>query len=140
MRSTHFTTVWNTGLVHRPTVLLMLLRPEVLSSSSSSSSCTWTLSQGICAFVVEVNALFIDSVADRTSLVPAEVQVMAVLRTDIVRNENLLFRDWVDNHPYLAPDTMIKTIKLNTHPVREETLYSGCCRGYPKHSLDSVEC
>jgi hypothetical protein len=27
LRSTHFTIVWNNGLVHRPTVLLMLLRP-----------------------------------------------------------------------------------------------------------------
>ena len=131
MRSTHFTIVWNTGLVHRPTVLLMLLRPEALSSSPSSSSCAWIRSQGICALgalvVAEVNALFIDPVADRRVLVPAVVQVMVVLRTDIVREETLLFRDWVDNHPYLAQDIMIKTITLNTHPVREETLNTVDC-------------
>ena len=131
MRSTHFTIVWSTCLVHWPIVLLMLLRPEALSSSSSSSSCAWVRSQDICALgaivVAEVNALFIDPVADRKVLVPAVVQVMVVLRTDIVREETLLFRDWVDNQPYLAPDIMIKTTTPNAHPVREETLNTVDC-------------
>ena len=108
----------------------MLLMPEALSSSSSSSSCAWILSQGICLgalVVAEVNALFIDSVADRRFLVPAVVHVMVVLRTDLVSSETLLFRDWVDIHPYLAPDIMSKTITLNIHPVRDETPITVAC-------------
>ena len=131
MRSTHLTIAWNTDLVRRPIVLLMLLRPEALSSSSSSSSCAWILSQGICALgalvVAEVNALFIDSVADRRFLVPAVAHVMVVLRTGLVSSETLLFRDWVDIHPYLAPDIMSKTITLDIHPVRDETPITVAC-------------
>ena len=74
-----------------------------------------------------MNALLIDSVADREVLAHAAVLVMDVLRTDIVREETHLFRDCVDNQPCLAPDIMIKTITLNTHPVREETLNTVDC-------------
>ena len=123
MRSTHFTIAWNTDLVCRPIVLLMLLRPEALSSSSSSSPGAWILIQGICLgalAVAEVNALFKDSVADRRFLVPAVAHVIVMLRNCLVSSENLLFRDWVDIHPYIAPDMMSNTSTLNVHPVRDD--------------------
>ena len=94
--------------------------PEALSSSSSSSPGAWILSQGICLgalVIAEVNALFKDSVA----------HVMVVLRTGLVSSETLFFRDWVDIHPYLAPDIMSKAITLNIHPVRDETPITVAC-------------
>ena len=74
-----------------------------------------------------MNALLIDSVADREVLAHAAVLVMDVLRTDIVREETHLFRDCVDNQPCLAPDIMTKTTTPNAHPVREETLNTVDC-------------
>ena len=95
------------------------------------SSCAWVRGLDTCAsgaFVVaEVNALLIDSVADREVLAHAAVLVMVVLRTDIVREETHLFRDWVDNQPCLAPDIMTKTTTSNAHPVREEILNAVDC-------------
>ena len=74
-----------------------------------------------------MNALLIDSVADRELLAHAAALVTDVLRTDIVREETHLFRDWVDNQPYIAPDIMIRTTTRNAHPVREETLITVDC-------------
>ena len=51
---------------------------------------------------------------------PAVAHVIAMLRNCLVSSENLLFRDWVDIHPYLAPDTMSNKITLNVHPVRDD--------------------
>ena len=51
---------------------------------------------------------------------PAEAHVIVIERNCLVSSENLLFRDWVDIHPYLAPDMMSNKITLNVHPVRDD--------------------
>ena len=70
--------------------------------------------------VAVVTALCKYSVADRRLLVPAVAHVIAMLRNCLVSSENLLFRDWVDIHPYLAPDMMSNKITPNVHPVRDD--------------------
>ena len=79
--------------------------------------------RGVCLgapIVAVVTALCKYSVADRRLLVPAVAHVIAMLRNCLVSSENLLFRDWVDIHPYLAPDTMSNKITLNVHTVRDD--------------------
>ena len=126
MRSTHLMIAWTADLICLVVRLILSfssLSPLLLFSPSSSLLGAWILGRGVCLgtlVVAEVNALCKYSVADRRLLVPAVAHVIVMLRNCLVSSENLLFRDWVDIHPYLAPDMMSNTSTLNVHPVRDD--------------------
>ena len=75
----------------------------------------------IASSLQEVNDSFTDPAADWELLAHAVAMVVDVLKTSTVREEAHIFRDCVDNQPYLAQDMIDRATTPNTHPVREET-------------------